>query len=113
MLAIRRYLVLVVVLVAMGLCTVWWKTRTLQMGYEAVRLEQANSRVEEEERIEDSRLTGMTDPAEVIRVSRELGLGLDRQETAPRNRLAAGGMGQGGQQPWREGGAVRQERDRR
>ena len=63
--SIKRYLVLVAVLVVMGLATVWWKTRTLAMGYETVRLEEDLARVVEEVRVEDSALASLTCPVRV------------------------------------------------
>ena len=83
--AIKRYLVLIAVLVGMGLCTVWWKTQTLNMGYEAVRLEGNLRRAEEEERLEDSLLSGLMAPKSMARRVRELG-----------NRIAAGSGAAGG-----------------
>ena len=76
---IRRYLVLVAALVAMGLGTIWWKTQTLGMGYEAVRLERDMERAGEEERLEDSLLAELTSPERIGEKVRELELKLDRQ----------------------------------
>ena len=86
---IRRYLVLVGALVAMGLGTVWWKTQTLGMGYEVVRLERERERAEEEERLEDSLLSGLTSPERVQEKVKELKLRLSLQGrviVAPRGR---------------------------
>ena len=71
---IKRYLVLVTVLVGMGLGTVWWKSRTLAMGYEAVRLQRRLDRMDEEESLEDSLLAGLTAPGEVRARAEKLGL---------------------------------------
>ncbi len=76
---IRRYLVLVAALVAMGLGTIWWKTQTLGMGYEAVHLERDLERASEEERLEGALLAELTSPERVGEKVKELELKLDRQ----------------------------------
>jgi hypothetical protein len=75
MLSIRRYLVLVAALVGMGLGTVWWKSRTLAMGYEAVELGREIERATEEERMEDALLSGLVSPPGVSSRLRELSPG--------------------------------------
>ena len=71
---IKRYLLLVGVLVAFGLVTVRWKSRTLSMGYEAARLERRLNRALEEERQEQARLARLTAPAAVADKAKGLGL---------------------------------------
>ena len=92
---IKRYLVLVTALVAMGLGTVWWKTQTLAMGYDAVRIDRELSRAVEEERLEDSRLVKLTALVQVRRKVKDLKLSLEVLEEATvargRRRGAAGG----------------------
>jgi hypothetical protein len=78
--AIKRYLVLVTALVGMGLGTVWWKTCAVQMGYRAVRLERELGRVDEEERIEDWKLIGLTSPTNVRKVAGGMGLSAEQRE---------------------------------
>jgi hypothetical protein len=78
---VKRYLVLVAVLVAMGLATTWWKTRTLALGYEAARLEREIARGLEEERLEETRLARLTAPARVAAAVRELNLRLESRAT--------------------------------
>ena len=91
---IKRYLLLVGVLVAMGLATVWWKTRTLALGYEAARLERQVARATEEELLEQSRLACLTAPAAVA--DKAKGLGLQSSTDAPRKALAGRRTGRGG-----------------
>jgi hypothetical protein len=64
----------------MGLGTVWWKNCALQMGYQAVRLERELARVDEEERIEDSRLIRLTSPTNIRKVAVEMGLAAGRSD---------------------------------
>ncbi len=91
---IRRYLVLVAALVAMGLGTIWWKTQTLGMGYEAVRLERDLERASEEERLEDALLAELTSPQRVGEKVKELNLKLDRQaRMVAVRRIHRGGAG--------------------
>jgi hypothetical protein len=72
---IKRYLVLVCVLVGMGIGTVWLKSRTLAMGYEVVRLEKRLVRANEEVSLEDSLIARMLAPNHVRTKVSELGLG--------------------------------------
>jgi len=86
---IKRYLVLVTVLVFMGLATVWWKSRTVAMGYEAVRLRRDLSRAAEEQRLEDCEIARMTAPARVKSEAARRGLALKLMNTRvarPENR---------------------------
>jgi hypothetical protein len=77
---IKRYLVMVAALVGMGLATVWWKSRTVAMGYDVVRVERDLKRAEEERRLEDSRVARMTSPNSMEKRVRELKLDLKKQE---------------------------------
>ena len=72
-----RCLVLLAVLVGMGLATVWWKSQTLAMGYEAARLERQVARTVEEERVEESRVARLTAPERVADKVREMSLRLE------------------------------------
>ncbi|HOX07773.1 MAG TPA: hypothetical protein PK280_15340 [Planctomycetota bacterium] len=72
-----RYLALVLVLVAMGLTTVWWKSRTLAMGYEAARLERQVAKAVEEQRVEELRLARLTAPERVAEKVKEMDLKLE------------------------------------
>jgi hypothetical protein len=74
---ILRGLVLLGVLVGGGLATVWWRTQTLTLGYEAARLECEITRKMEEQRVEESRLARLTTPAQVASAVRNLNLELD------------------------------------
>ena len=78
---IRRYLVLVAALVAMGLATVRWKNQTLSAGYESVRLERKLRRTAEEERVEDSCLAVLTSPVRVCEQVEKLQLRLRSKGT--------------------------------
>jgi hypothetical protein len=81
---IKRYLVLVTVLVGMGLSTVWWKSRTLAMGYETVRQQRQLDRLIEEESLEDSLLAGLTAPSKVRARAEKLGLSMTGNRSNPR-----------------------------
>ncbi len=72
-----RCLVLVAVMVAMGLITVWWKSQTVSMGYEAARLERQVVRTIEEQRVEEARLARLTAPERVAEKVREMELRLE------------------------------------
>ncbi len=90
---IKRYLVLVGVLVGMGLGTVWWKSRTVAMGYEAVRLSKEISSADEERMLEDSRIATMTAPGRVKSEANRLGLAKalrNRKVTKPGSRRGEG-----------------------
>ncbi len=58
--SIRRYLVLVVTLVSMGLGTVWYKHKSRAMGYEVVQLEKALQELNEEEMVVGGELSALT-----------------------------------------------------
>lgn len=72
-----RGLALVLALVGMGLATVWWKSQTLAMGYEAARLERQVARAVEEERVEESLLARLTVPERVADKVKEMELRLE------------------------------------
>ena len=86
--AVKRCLALVVVLVGMGLAVVGYKSQTLAMAYEAARLQRELVRTIEEERVEQSRLAGLTAPDRVAARVEELNLGL--KPRAARTLLANG-----------------------
>ena len=92
---IKRYLLLVVAMVGMGLLSVWWKTQTLNLGYRAVEVERDLVRVEEESCVEGFLLEKMTAPVLVAAKVKELGLGLDPQ--GPRTVVAAHRRGDRGE----------------
>jgi hypothetical protein len=72
---IKRYLVLVVALVAMGLSTVWFKSRTVEMGYRAVELRRELRRAGERQSLTEGRIAAMTSPARAKAEALRLGLG--------------------------------------
>jgi hypothetical protein len=76
---VLRSLVLLGVLVGGGLATVWWRSQTLSLGYEAARLERAITRKIEEQRVEESCLARLTTPAQVAAAVRNLKLELDNR----------------------------------
>jgi cell division protein FtsL len=83
---IKRWLVLVAMLVGMGLVTVWWKSQTLAMGYEAAQLERQMVRTLEEARVEESQLARLTTPDRIAAKVREMDLRLESR--AERTMLA-------------------------
>jgi len=83
---VKRWILLVAVLVGMGLVTVWWKSQTLAIGYEAARLERQLVQAIEEERVEESRLARLTTPGRVAVKVREMDLRLESR--AERTMLA-------------------------
>jgi hypothetical protein len=60
--SLGRYVVLVVVLVALGLLTVWQHLRLLSAGYEINNLRSARSALEEEVRVLERRIDAMATP---------------------------------------------------
>ena len=89
----KRWIVLVAVLVGMGLATVWWKSRTLAMGYEAARIERELARAVEEERVEESRLARLTTLDRVAAKVKEMDL---RLESRAEKTMLAGQRGAAG-----------------
>lgn len=87
-----RLTLLVAVLAACGLAAVWWRSRTVGLGYEAARVKRCLARVEEDLRVEQSRLAALASPASVAVRLRNMDLRL----CSPGAALAARGAGTGG-----------------
>lgn len=71
-----RYAILVVVLVVLGLITVWEHLRLLSIGYEVNELRTTRARLEEEVRVQERRIDAVATPGETAARARKLGLEL-------------------------------------
>jgi hypothetical protein len=79
-----RYAILVLVLVVLGLITVWEHLRLLSIGYEVSELRSRRVRVEEEARVQERRIEAIATPGETAARAKTLGLDL----VPPRTRAA-------------------------
>ncbi len=79
-----RYAILVLVLVLLGLITVWEHLRLLSIGYEVNELRARRVRLEEEVRVQERRIDAIATPGETA--ARVMTLGLDL--VPPRTRAA-------------------------
>lgn len=70
-----RYAILVLVLVVLGLITVWEHLRLLSIGYEVSELRARRVRLEEEVRVQERRIDAIATPGETA--ARVTTLGLD------------------------------------
>ena len=88
-----RYAILVLLLVVLGLITVWEHLRLLSTGYEVNELRARRVRLAEEARVQERRIDAIAAPAETAARVKVLGLDLVPPErTGPRSPVSTGGV---------------------